>query len=73
MLLNLEISVILILRNSDQIFSKGSFLDSMVSLFLDVSKVFDTVNHLILLEKLKYYGLHQRDVNWFRSYLCCNK
>lgn len=73
MLLNLEISVILILRNSDQIFSKGSFLDSMVSLFLDVSKVFDTVNHLILLEKLKYYGLHQREVNWFRSYLCCNK
>ena len=73
MLLNLEISVILILRNSDQIFSKGSFLDSMVSLFLDVSKVVDTVNHLILLEKLKYYGLHQREVNWFRSYLCCNK
>lgn len=73
MLLNLEISVILILRNSDQIFSKGSFLDSMVSLFLDVSKVFDTVNHLILLEKLKYYGLHQREVNWFRCYLCCNK
>ena len=73
MLLNLEISVILILRNSDQIFSKGSFLDSIVSLFLDVSKVFDTVNHLILLEKLKYYGLHQREVNWFRSYLCCNK
>lgn len=73
MLLNLEISVILILRNSDQIFSKGSFPDSMVSLFLDVSKVFDTVNHLILLEKLKYYGLYQREVNWFRSYLRCNK
>lgn len=42
----------------------------VVSLFLDLSKAFDTVNHLILLEKLNYYGLQQREVYWFRPYLC---
>lgn len=42
----------------------------VVSLFLDLSKAFDTVNHLILLEKLNYYGLQQSEVYWFRPYLC---
>lgn len=42
----------------------------VVSLFLDLSKAFDTVNHLILLEKLNYYGLQQSEVYWCRPYLC---
>ena len=45
----------------------------VVSLFLDLSKAFDSVSHLILLEKLKYYGLQQCEVNWFRSYLSIRK
>jgi len=45
----------------------------VVSLFLDLSKAFDTVNHQILLNKRKYYGLQQSEFNWFQSYLSNKK
>lgn len=39
------------------------------ALYLDFSKAFDTVNPSILLKKLKSYGLHNKSLEFFRSYL----
>ena len=33
--------------------------------FMDLQKVFDTVNHEILLENLKHYGIRSKQNDWF--------
>ena len=39
------------------------------SVFIDLSKPFDCVDHVILLEKLKRLNMSTSLINWFKSYL----
>ena len=52
-----------------------SLLDAMDNkkqsalILLDLSKAFDSINHAILLRKLRCVGASDKSVKWFQSYL----
>ena len=51
--------------------------ENNLTLFLDIKKAFDTIDHSILLQKLDFYGISEEDDHFLKSYMserkqCCN-
>lgn len=47
--------------------------EKTVGIFYDLSKAFDCVNHSILVDKFGKYGITDKEINWFKSYLGTRK
>ena len=54
----------------DKISEALDYGECVVGVFLDFSKAFDTVDHDILLMKMKSYGIIDIAYDWFKSYVC---
>ena len=57
----------------DKIFHSFEKEQFTLGVFIDLSKAFDTVDHSILLKKLKFYGITDKNLAWFESYLSNRK
>ena len=57
----------------DRLFDSKSTKNTPAIIFLDIKKAFDTVDHDILINKLKFYGVDGTVILWFKSYLSGRK
>ena len=57
----------------DKIFDSFEKEQFTLGVFNDLPKAFDTVDHSILLKKLKFYGITDKNIAWFESYLSNRK
>ena len=61
-----DFAILCIIDKVQQAIDQG---DLSCGIFLDFSKAFDTVDRVILIEKLAFYGLRGIAKDWFTSYL----
>ena len=55
-----------LIDNINNSFEKNHFT---LGAFIDLSKAFDTVDHYILITKLKQYEIQGNNIRWFQNYL----
>ena len=65
-----EHAIMQLIDNINNSFEKNHFT---LGVFIDLSKAFDTVDHYILITKLKQYGIQGNNIRWFESYLSNRK
>ena len=58
-----------LLRVIDSCFSHLDANHKVVGIYFDLCKAFDTVDHVILLQKLYHYGIRGLMYNWIKNYL----
>ena len=56
-----KLAILQFTRAIAQNFDNGKFT---LHVFIDLSKAFDTVDHQILLRKLKHYGINEKTLAW---------
>ena len=61
-----ELAALELIDRVIQYLDKG---ETPISVVLDLSKAFDTLDHSILLSKLEYYGIRDNALELFKSYL----
>ena len=57
----------------DTFFDSKSIGNTPAIIFLDIKKVFDTVDHKVLIEKLKFPGANRTVILWIKNYLSDRK
>ena len=62
-----------LLELTDRILHQMDMNNSPLTIFLDLSKAFDTLNHEILIAKLKHYGLNNSALQLCKNYLTSRK
>ena len=54
---------------SDTIFQASDDTEIAASLAVDESAAFDSLHHRIILDKMKFYRLHQDTIDWVKYYI----
>ena len=62
-----------VLKFTEHVYRAKEEKQTSISVFLDLKKAFDTVDHKILLDKLNKMGIKGRENEWFRNYLTGRK
>ena len=57
----------------DKIIKKLDMNELPINIYLDLSKAFDTLDHSILIHKLKFYGIDGNSLKIFQNYLSKRK
>ena len=65
-----ELAALELIYRIIQYLDKG---ETPISVFLDLSKAFDTLDHSILLSKLEYYGIRNNALKLLKNYLSNRK